>query len=322
MQISVIGAGRWGSFLAYYCSKILDYDTVLYGRKGSKRFEQLKTTGKNEYVVMPENITYTDDLAYTLNHAHIIIISVGAQTLRALLEEIRQTDLYQGKTFVLCMKGLETATQKRLSEVFDEVLDGKAQCGVWVGPGHVECFVKGIPNCMVIDSTNLETTKKIVEIFSSELIRLYIGTDLIGSEVGAAAKNVIGIAAGMLDAFGYESLKGALMARGAREIARLIKAMGGNELSAYGLCHLGDYEATLFSPYSHNRTFGEKFIKGERYDKLSEGIYTAKALNKIAKEKQVDLPICSAVYKALEGQDDPKAILMNLFIRPVKSEFE
>ena len=95
---------------------------------------------------------------------------------------------------------------------------------------------------------------------SSELIRFYYGTDLIGSEVGAAAKNVVGIAAGMLDGLDQSSLKGALMSRGTREIARLIESMGGNGLSAYGLCHLGDYQATLFSQHSHNRRFGEAFL--------------------------------------------------------------
>lgn len=120
---------------------------------------------------------------------------------------------------------------------------------------------KGIPNCMVIDSKNHEIKEKLVNSFSSSLIRFYVGTDLIGSEIGAAAKNVIGIAAGMLDGFGYASLKGALMARGTREIARLIKALGGNEMSAYGLCHLGDYEATLFSKWSHNRSYGENYVR-------------------------------------------------------------
>ena len=83
---------------------------------------------------------------------------------------------------------------------------------------------------------------------------------------------MIGIAAGMLDGFGLTTLKGALMSRGTREIARLIAAMGGNELSAYGLCHLGDYEATVFSKFSHNRQFGESFIRGEDYGQLAEGI--------------------------------------------------
>ncbi len=167
----------------------------------------------------------------------------------------------------------------------------------------------------------MSRASQLVKAFNSELIRFYIGTDLIGSEIGAAAKNVIGIAAGMLDGEGCTSIKGALMARGTREIARLIKAAGGNEISAYGLCHLGDYEATLFSQWSHNRRYGEDFVKGVKFDKLAEGVMTSKALLKLADKLGVELPITQAVYRILFENSDPKAELSSLFIRSIKEEF-
>ena len=111
------------------------------------------------------------------------------------------------------------------------------------------------------------------------------------------------------------------MARGPREIARLIKAMGGNELSAYGLCHLGDYEATLFSEHSHNRMFGERFIRNEPYDKLAEGYYTVKALVALGERYQVDLPICKMVYGILYEGLTPETALEGLFSRSLKGEF-
>ena len=111
------------------------------------------------------------------------------------------------------------------------------------------------------------------------------------------------------------------MARGTREIARLIKAVGGSELSAYGLCHLGDYEATLFSLHSHNRKFGELFVKGEKFDKLAEGVATAKALLKLAEKYNVDLPITKVVSEIIDGNKDTKEALMDLFARPNKEEF-
>ena len=165
-------------------------------------------------------------------------------------------------------------------------------------------------------------TEWIVENLNSDLIRLYKGHDLVGTEVGAAAKNVVGIAAGMLDGVGYSSLKGALMARGAREISRLIRAMGGNELSAYGLCHLGDYEATLFSAHSHNRHYGECYAKGEPYGKLAEGVPTVKALVGLGKKYGVDLPICRTVYEIVYQKVDPMEALQKLFARSVKGEFD
>ena len=174
---------------------------------------------------------------------------------------------------------------------------------------------------MIIDSDNETVKRQIVHDLSSDLIRFYYGTDLIGNEIGAASKNVIGIAAGMLDGLGRTSLKGALMARGAREISRLIKAMGGNEMTAYGLSHLGDYEATVFSPHSHNRKFGELFVKGEPYEELAEGVSTVKALMLLKERYQVDLPICDAVYQVIHLKQEPKKVLSGLFLRTLKDEF-
>ena len=171
-----------------------------------------------------------------------------------------------------------------------ECIEQPVGIAVLAGPGHVQSYTAGIPGAQVVDSEDPDLIRYIVDVLGSDLIRLYIGTDLIGTEIGAAAKNVIGLAAGMLDGFGYESLKGPLMARGAREVARLISAMGGNELSAYGLCHLGDYEATLFSKFSNNRAFGERFVRGEPFDKLAEGVYTVKAMVTLGEALDVDAP--------------------------------
>ena len=112
------------------------------------------------------------------------------------------------------------------------------------------------------------------------------------------------------------------MSRGTREVARLIKAMGGNELSAYGLCHLGDYEATVFSQHSHNRRFGENFVKGEDFSRLAEGYYTVVALVELGKKYQTELPICNAVYDILYEKKDAKQTLDGLFTRSIKKEFD
>lgn len=111
------------------------------------------------------------------------------------------------------------------------------------------------------------------------------------------------------------------MARATQEISRLIKAMGGNEMSAFGLCHLGDYEATLFSKFSHNRGFGELLIKGEKFTKLAEGVSTTRALMKLGEKYNVDLPIVSAVNDVITNNKDPKEVLSELFVRSVKKEF-
>lgn len=320
MNISVLGCGRWGSCIAWYLDKI-GHNVLSCGLADAPEFIELKNTHKNDYLAFPPSIEVSSDLEKAVNRAEVIVISISSQYLRSYFSEISKYDL-DNKIIVLCMKGVEAATGKRLSEIVGEFVDeDKTPIAVWVGPGHPQDYVRGIPNCMVIDSNNREIKEKLVSEFTSELIRFYLGTDLIGSEIGAAAKNVIGIAAGMLDGLNYTSLKGALMARGTREIARLIKALGGNEMSAYGLCHLGDYEATLFSKWSHNRKFGEDLVKGIKYDKLAEGVMTSKALYKLGIEKSVDMPIVNSVYSVLFENVDAKEALGKLFIRSVKKEF-
>ncbi len=320
MKISVLGCGRWGSCIAWYLDKI-GHDVLSCGLPDAPEFIQLKTHHCNDYLVFPETIEVSADLGYAVNRAEVIVISISSQYLRSYFQEIAQYAL-EGKTIVLCMKGVEATTGKRLSEIVGEFVDeSKTPVAVWVGPGHPQDYVKGIPNCMVIDSNNREVKERLVNAFTSELIRFYIGKDLIGSEIGAAAKNVIGIAAGILDGLGYTSLKGGLMARGAQEIARLIEALGGNKMSAFGLCHLGDYEATLFSPWSHNRRYGEAFAKGQKFDKLAEGVMTSKALYKLGVEHNVDLPIVGAVYRALFEHASINDEIQQLFLRSVKDEF-
>ena len=219
------------------------------------------------------------------------------------------------------MKGLEISTGKRLTEVVEEIVEQNNKVAVWIGPGHVQSFSAGIPNCMVIDSKDQATKDFIINNFTSNLIRFYYGNDLIGNEIGAATKNIIGIAAGMLDGYGLSSLKGALMARGTREISRLIKACGGKEMSAYGLCHLGDYEATLFSAYSHNRKWGETFAQDKPFDKLAEGVDTSSALLTLAESINVDLPITKIVNDVINNRITKKEAIKELFKRDNIKEF-
>ena len=318
MNVSVLGCGRWGSFIGWYLVRH-GHNVCQWGRRG-RSFDQLKS-GKNEYVELDPRIRLTDDLKTALTASDIILISISAQALREFIGEVVSVCDVSDKVFVLCMKGIETGTGKRLSEVLTDCGIKSDKIAVWVGPGHIQAFTQGQPNCMVIDSASPALVRTLADAFRSELIRFYYGDDLIGSEIGAAAKNVLGIAAGMLDGGGYGTLKGPLMARGAREVSRLIKAMGGNELSAYGLCHLGDYETTLFSEYSNNRAFGEKFVKKQPFIKLAEGVSTVKALKGLGEKYGVDMPITNAVYSIIYENKDPMNEFMKVFSRSTRKEF-
>ncbi len=317
-KVSVLGCGRWGSFLAWYAAR-QGHDVTLWGRPGSANLRQFRETGRSDLMTLPASVALTDDLEAAAAHGEIIIISISSQQLRGFLRQLKPL-LPAGTPLVLCMKGLEEGTGCRLTQIVAQELPG-TPCAVWVGPGHVQDFTQGHPNCMVVDSLNEDLKEAVVDAFGGDLIRFYYGTDLIGNEVGAAAKNVVGIAAGVLDGLERSSLKGALMARGAREVARLILAMGGNEITAYGLAHLGDYEATVFSPYSHNRAYGEALARGQEFRGLAEGVATARSMLELSRQYGVELPICEAVCRAVCGGEAPGDVLAGLFLRDRKREF-
>ncbi len=318
MKVTVIGCGRWGSTITWYLDSIGNQVT-LYGRKGSRHMDQFMKDRTNDFLRLPESIALTNDLD-CVRDAEVIVISVNSQGLQKVMDELAPYGL-RDKIFILCMKGIEISTGRRLSQVAGDNLDASNKIAVWLGPGHVQTLYHGVPTCMVIDSADEETKRFLVDTFSSDLIRFYYGTDLIGNEIGGAAKNVMGIAAGMLDGVGKTQMKGPLMSRGTYEVGKLIAAMGGAEMSAYGLCHLGDYEATLFSEHSHNRKFGELFVRGEPFDKLAEGYYTADAMVRLAEQYHVELPITRAVYDILYHGAAPEETLNKLFSRQIRREF-
>ena len=153
MNISVLGCGRWGSCIAWYLDKI-GHNVLSCGLADAPEFIQLKETHKNDYLTFPKSIEVSSNLEYAIERAEVIIISISSQYLRSYFADISKYNL-DGKTIVLCMKGVEATTGKRLSEVVGEFVDeNKTPVAVWVGPGHPQDYVRGIPNCMVIDSNN------------------------------------------------------------------------------------------------------------------------------------------------------------------------
>ena len=316
-KISVIGCGRWGGFLGWYAATYKKSDVLFLGVPGDPAYESLIKTGFNGYCQMPENVSYTIEMADVLKN-DFIIISIGCQGFRGLCKQMAGYDL-KGKKFLLAMKGLEAETSKRMTQIFaEEINEPSVQVAVLGGPGHPQDYIKGIPSCVVVSSAIEEAKLAIAEYMNSDLIRAYYGADLIGNEIAAALKNVIGLAAGILDGMGWSSLKGALMARAPVEVGRLIEYFGGQAKTAYGLAHLGDYEATLFSPHSHNRAYGEALAKGEKFEKLAEGVPTLRAVYNLRDELEV--PLCVALYHVVYEGADPKEEIKKLFHRPIKSE--
>ncbi len=317
---TVLGCGRWGSFHLWYGS-MLGNSVTGWEPEGIPEFSQLRETRKNRYLELPPDIRLTSDIE-EVSGSDMVIVTVPAQKFRSLCGKLRQIDISEAD-LILCMKGIEKDTGMRLSQISrDEGLEPRS-LSIWVGPGHPQQFVAGVPSCMIIASEEESDAVRIVRLLSSDLIRFYWSRDIIGCEVGAAAKNVIGIAAGILDGLNHSGLKGALMARAPQEVARLVAAMGGDWRSVYGLSHLGDYEATLFSPYSHNRMYGEALAgrAGMESLQLAEGVDTAIAIMLLADKYNVEMPITSTVSKIINNEIPAKKAIGDLFARPEKEEF-
>ena len=317
---SLIGCGRWGTFLGWYSVNKASFDNVdMYDIPTSPNFLELKETRKNAYLSMTDNMILHENIEDVLKN-DFIIISIGCQHFRSLCKQLNGYDI-AGKTFLLAMKGLEESTAKTMFEIMKEEVKQPVHTAVLAGPGHVQDYMKNVPSCAVIDSDEPDTKRRVIEMMQSPLIRFYYGADLIGNQIGAALKNVIGLAAGILDGLEWYGLKGALMARAPVEVGRFIAHFGGNPKTAYGLAHLGDYEATLFSKHSHNRTYGEQFAKGEVFGKLAEGVPTLKAVKLIADKEGIDMPISQALYKAIYEKADIKSTIRQMFDRDLKQEF-
>lgn len=320
-KISLIGCGRWGTFLGWYAGNYCGFAQVdMYDIPTSPNFIELLNTRKNPYLTLSDNMVLHDKIEDVLQN-DIIIVSIGCQHFRELCKQLNTFNL-KGKTFLLAMKGLETPSAETMFSIMREEVKQDIHIAILAGPGHVQDYMKGVPSCAVIDSDEEETKDKLIKALQSDLIRFYYGSDLIGNQVGAALKNVIGLAAGILDGLEWYGLKGALMARAPIEVGRLIAYFGGNPRTAYGLAHLGDYEATLFSQHSHNRMFGEKFARGEDFGKLAEGVPTLQAVKLIADRENIDMPICQALYKAIYEKADIKETIKAMFGRDLKQEFE
>lgn len=318
MRVSVLGCGRWGSFHLWYAAK-QGFTVTGWEPASSIPFRELMEKRSNRYLKLPEEVELTTEFSAALD-AEQINVSVPAQLFRKVAFELSAYDL-RDTDLVLCMKGLETGSGKRLSAVCAEEGVRARSVSAWVGPGHPQDFVAGVPGCMLVASEDEKTSRRITARMGSPLVRMYRSTDMIGCEIGAAAKNVVGIAAGMLDGMNMSGLKGALMARAPQEVARLVKACGGDWRSVYGLSHLGDYEATLFSRFSRNRGYGEALVRGEELEGLAEGVPTSQAMLSLADRLGVELPITSMVRHIIEKKTDLRTAIGQLFLRPQKEEF-
>lgn len=330
-QVTIIGAGSWGSALAnILCennNRVLLYDTDV---QTVNEINEFHTNRKVPNVTMNSDIEATINLKEAVNYSDIIVISVPTKVIRLVLKSINEL-IDSPKLFVNTSKGLEPNTFKRVSQIVEEEIDQRYIDGfvALTGPSHAEEVIVKLPTTICSVSENIEKAKIVQEIFSNHSnFRVYTGNDLLGSELCSAIKNVYAIASGILHGLGFgDNARAGLISRALVEMRRIVVELGAKEETVFGLTGVGDLVVTTTSHFSRNFQAGVKLAKGNNLeetlnsiDMVVEGVRTAKAVYDLVVELNIEAPIITAVYKVIYEHLLPDQAVAQLFNREFKDE--
>lgn len=327
-DISIIGAGSWGTALAVLLHKNGHKITVWSIVESEIEMLQKEHEHKDKLpgVKLPEDMVFTTDLEAAVTGRDVLVLAVPSPYTRSTSKSMKPF-VREGQIIVNVAKGIEEKTLLTLSQIIEEEIP-QAEVAVLSGPSHAEEVGKGIPTTIVVGAAKKATAEYLQNIFMSEVFRVYITPDVLGVELGAALKNVVALAAGIADGLGYgDNTKAALITRGIAEIARLGLAMGGRIETFSGLTGIGDLIVTCASMHSRNRRAGILIGKGYTMEQamdevkmVVEGVYSAKAAMGLAEKYQVQLPIIEQVNAVLfDGMPVDEAV-KNLMLRDKKIE--
>lgn len=332
MKIGVLGAGSWGTALAMVLAD-KGYKVNIWSIIPEQLKEINENRSNNAYlkdVIIPQGITAVSTLEETIEDAEYIIMSVPSSAVREVARSLKPL-LNDKVILVNTAKGIEPGSLKRLSEVIIEEISGiENRLVVLSGPSHAEEVAVKMPTAVVAASANDEAAEKVQDLFMNEYFRIYINSDVIGVEIGAALKNVIALATGISDGLGFgDNTKAAIITRGMAEIVRMGMAMGAQPLTFAGLSGIGDLVVTATSMHSRNRRAGIAIGKGEKIEDIKkkmgmviEGVRTAEAIVELNKKYKVDTPITNHVYKIIYENEDPLETVYELMKRDKKREIE
>lgn len=325
MRIGIIGAGAWGTALASVAADN-GHDIILWAREPEVA-EAIERTHTNERFlpgsVLPPTVRGTHVLDELVG-SDVIINSTPTQYVRTTITDA----VVSGAIVVNVAKGIEVGTHLRVSEILNHVAPSLRSYAVLSGPSHAEEVILHMPTTVVCAATSSDVASMIQHVFSTESFRVYASDDVIGVEICGALKNVIAIAAGIVDGLGLgDNTKAALITRGLAEIARLGVALGADQATFFGLAGLGDLYVTCASRHSRNRSVGERIGKGATLAEIlgsmhavAEGVPTTKAALELAATVDIELPITEKVAEILFDGVDPHTAIRELMVRPVKTE--
>lgn len=330
MNLSVIGAGSFGTAMAIAAARA-DNDVVLWAHDPAVA-TAIQESGVNAAylpgVGVGERVRATGDLAEAAAFSDTFLMVVPSHHYREVLTNLRK-HLRQRVNIISATKGIENETLDRMSEVSAAVLgDALAAFAVLSGPTFAIETAKAAPSAAVIASTDLEFAQHAQQVLSSATFRLYHSDDVVGVELAGSLKNVVAIAAGVLEGLGLGfNTNAALITRGLREITRLGIASGGRLETFAGLAGIGDLVLTCTGALSRNRTVGVQLGQGRKLEDIlrdarfvAEGIKTAKAAQDLAERYQIEMPITTEMYRVLYDDESPHGAVARLMTRALKAE--
>ena len=312
MQVSVLGAGSWGTTVASLTT--LRNPTLLWARDAAVADEVNRDHTNKSYLPgfdLPDRLRATADLEEAVTHAELLIVGVPTRGFRGVLEQAKP-HVHPWIPIISLSKGFESGSLLRMTEVIGQVLPGRPAVAL-SGPNLAREIMSGQAAASVVATEDLSVAAAIQNALARGVFRLYTNHDVIGAEVGGALKNVIALATGMAQGLGVgDNTRATVMARGLAEITRLGVAMGGEPSTFAGLAGLGDLVATCISPFSRNRTVGEELGKGRPLDEIlasmnmvAEGVKTASTAIDLAARYDIEMPIARAIQQVVDGEASP-----------------
>lgn len=332
MNITVIGAGSWGTALSMVLADS-GHNVSLWARE-SDLSDHINTYHTNLFylkgIALPDNIKCYIDFSESLKDSDIVLFAMPSHVLRSVALQIKPF-LKGHEMLISVVKGIENETFLTMSQVLSEVFSGiipQDHIGVLYGPSHAEEVALRKPTAVVVASYAASTSRTIQQLFQSPMFRVYINHDVIGVEVAGSIKNIMAIAAGIADGaeFGDNAIA-ALITRGLQEMKRLGVRLGASQDTFAGLAGIGDLVVTCTSRHSRNRTVGYRIGKGETLDSIiksmdmiAEGIKTTRSVHGWANNLNVEMPITDSVFQVLFEGLDPKEGVYRLMTREQKEE--
>ena len=330
-KIAIIGAGSWGTALAHtlagagHDARLWAYEKEVVASIRERRENDAFLPG----VILPENITPTNDLAFALANAECVLTVMPSHVCHSLYERMLP-HLMPDMLLVSATKGIDAERHMRVSQIINSVVEKNfsARIVVLSGPSFAKEVAVGDPTALVAASDDVAAARWVQEEFSGKTLRLYTSDDVIGVEIGGAVKNVIAIAAGIIKGLelGHNPMA-ALVTRGLAETARLAAALGARRETLAGLAGMGDLVLTCTGAFSRNRYVGVELGKGRKPTEIlasmrevAEGVKTTYATVEIARKLGVEMPITEQVRRILNGEIPPRDAINELMQRSLKNE--